>query len=42
MSLYVDQYNSGPYRVPAGFDCIGILNPEFLFEFEPEEDGNEL
>jgi hypothetical protein len=32
--LYVDQYRSAPYRVPSGFDCIGILNPEYLFEFE--------
>ena len=36
MILYVDQYNSAPYRVPADFSCTGILNPEFLMEFEEE------
>ncbi|MEE4194984.1 MAG: hypothetical protein V2J07_07285 [Anaerolineae bacterium] len=32
--LYVDQYSSAPYKVPAGFECVGILNPEYLIEFE--------
>ena len=36
VTLYVDQYNSAPYRVPAGFGCAGILNPEFLMEFEED------
>ena len=32
--LYVDQYSYAPYKVPVGFECVGILNPEFLIEFE--------
>lgn len=32
VTLYVDQYSFAPYRVPVGFECVGILRPDTLYE----------
>lgn len=32
VTLYVDQYSQDFYRVPIGFDCVGIMFPEQFIE----------
>lgn len=39
MYLFVDQYNSAPYRVPVGFGCNGILYPQHYLENNEWVDG---